>query len=128
MEKIIIVIIVIIFIILLIKPKSIYNTESFISNEKYYSQIFSPLIYNYGYSNIDDPIFSAHPMKLINANLPDKLIKHVRLNNTGNPMYWTYDPPNSNMFNKVDCPYNVVDLTNTTNLNSRYNLVCWSSK
>lgn len=107
-----------------LRPKS--KSELFTPNEEYYGQIFAPLEYNYGYSNIDDPMFTAHPVKMIDANYPDKLIKHVRLNHTGSPMYWTYNPPNSNILNKVTCPYSVVDVTNKNHLNSRYNLVCWS--
>lgn len=106
-----------------------HKTETFIPNYNNYEiHVSTPLTHNYGYSNIDDPLLTAHPIKMIDANLPDKLIKHIRLNNTGNPMYWTYNPPNSNIFNKVDCPYNVVDVTNKNNPNSRYNLICWTLK
>ena len=79
----------------------------------------------YGYSNIEDPMFTIYPLNMIDANYPDKLIKHVRLNHTGSPMYWSYNVPNSNILTKVDCPSNVVDVTNKNYPNSRYNLVCW---
>jgi len=109
-----------------IHKESITLKESFESNDDYYKQIFAPLVYDYGYSNIDEPIFSAHPVKLIGSNLPDKLIKHYRINHAGGPMYWSYYPPTDEIFEKIDCPSSIVDLTNKNHPNSRYNLVCWT--
>lgn len=104
------IIIAIAIILLIIKLLPDTDTETFITS---------------GYSNIEDPMFTAQPLNMIDANYPDKLIKHVRLNHTGSPMYWTYNTPTSNILEKVDCPSSVVDVTNKNYPNSRYNLVCW---
>ena len=117
--------IVIVLIIIYIIIVSIKNIENYGPNSDTYNHILSPLTYTPGYSGIDDPMFTAHPVKLIDANIPDRFIKHFRLNHTGNPMYWSYYPPTEGRFEKVDCPYNIVDVANRDYPNSRYNLVCW---
>jgi hypothetical protein len=96
-------------------------TEYFTQNIVYNNNI--PIIYKHGYSTIDNTMYTAHPLRLIDANIPDKLIKHIRLNHTKSPMYISYVPPSTDLFQKVDCPSYIYDING-----SQYNLVCWMRK
>jgi len=51
-----------------IKKSSIINHSFDLRhlNPIYENRIYAPLEYNYGYSDADNPIFSAHPNKLVN--------------------------------------------------------------
>ena len=82
--------------------------------------IYYPLEYNYGYSDADHPIFSAHPNKLVPIKELGQM-KYIKLNSSGGVIYTGLNRPLESSC-KIKCPNHIVDVLNN---NSKKSITCY---
>jgi hypothetical protein len=116
------------YLIILLIIIVIYNRYLNENNNKetYENQpVYRPLIYHHGYSGIDlnkdttNTLFTAHPNKMVCSSPYDDQVKHIRLNDSGSPIYTSYNEPIEDEECKlVECPPLIKDVSgNSTNFN-----------
>jgi hypothetical protein len=100
----------------------------------YNGRVYRPLRYNYGHTNSipNYTVFSAHPNNLVCLydKTNNRATKYMRLNDTGHPMYTSYNIPTECSPQIVPCPPLVIDDLNQEighpmpNKKHKDNLVC----
>lgn len=70
---------------------------------------YNPSVVDPGYSGTTcgincDTLFTAHPLRMVSADLLDQKHKHLRLNQACGDMFISYNKPSGPTCKKVKCP------------------------